>query len=278
MLVLLFTGLLLVSLMGRAHAASETCPARLMFWPSGQGPATTATRYDFVLRALSERSVDATIIADTDKGWFEWAVHATPLQRKAYLVKGQQFQYTYRTAESAILTVLFPVDTAVRHAWVATAKTSGEKIFGWDAKGAFNCDIPDLSKQGVKPEMVELHDPHDPSPVAATDASEAAPIAEPFAPTTCKVPFSTASLPGVVQPAVPDSLVGILAQPAVAILYVAISDKGKLVDTWILAGSGYPALDAAALNATRLSRYDAATAYCRHVGGVYTVVDEFTPP
>ncbi len=166
----------------------------------------------------------------------------------------------------------------IRHAWVASAKTNGEKIFGWDAKGVFNCEVPDVSRQGVKPEMVQLHGPLDPSPVTATDVSAAVPIAESFAPTTCKVPFSTASVPGVVEPAVPDSLTGVLAQPAVAILYVAISDKGKLVDTWILATSGYPALDAAALNATRLSRYDAATAYCRHVGDVYIVVYEFTPP
>jgi outer membrane biosynthesis protein TonB len=73
-------------------------------------------------------------------------------------------------------------------------------------------------------------------------------------------------------------LVSILAQPVETTLYVAIDENGKLVDTWVLAGSGYPTIDAEALNAARLSRYDPATSYCRQVGGVYVVDEIFTPP
>lgn len=267
---------LVLALGSRASAASEACPARIVFWPSDQS-GNGAAIYDYELAALTERAVDATIIADTNHGWFAWTVKGVPIQGKTYLVKQTPFHYIYKSAASPTLTVEFPANTSVNHAWVTRASTMGESVFGWDSKGKVTCDLPDLSKQGIKPELVEIHHADDPAPLHAPDRVVANPTSPPLPPAACKVPFSSASVPAVMQPMFPDSLVGIVSEPAATILYVAIDGNGTLADTWILASSGYAQMDYAALAAARQSRYAPATAYCRPVGGVYMVIEAFDP-
>jgi hypothetical protein len=260
-----------------ARAVSEACPATLFFWPQRDAPSAVST-YDYELTALTERSVDATMLADTDRGWYEWSVTQVPIPRRTFAAAGPDFKYTYKSAESVVLSVQFPTNLVVRHAWVTRAEATGESVLGWDAKGSYRCDVPDLTNKDRKPAAIEIHRPENPTLPPAGPPVVATAAAAPFPPATCKSPFSSASVPRVVNPHFPDALVSILAQPAETTLYVAIDENGKLVDTWVLAGSGYPAIDAEAQNAARLSRYDPATSYCRQVGGVYVVDEIFTPP
>jgi TonB family protein len=261
----------------QAYAASEACPARILFWPAGQSASDRAI-YNYELDALTERTVNATIIADTNHGWFGWTVQSVPVERKTYLVKQKPFHFTYKSAASQTLTVEFPANTLVSHAWIASASTSDESTFGWDLKGKVSCDLPDVSKQGIKPAAVEVHHPGDAAPLPPPGPAVATPVSQPFPPSSCKTPFSAASVPGVMQPWFPAGLVGVVRDPSAVILFVAIDENGRLADTWILASSGYAQMDDAALRATRQSRYTAGTAYCRSVGGVYMVVEEFDPP
>ncbi len=269
--------LVIVASRESARAVSEACPATLYAPHTVQSGSAASAKYDYSLSAFSERSIDAVMVADTNKGWFAWSVSDVPLMRSVYLIKERGFQYRYRRAESGDLSVLFPADVVITHAWVARAKTTGETILGWDARGMVDCEVPDLTNQGAIPisEIVSETKPvpskvPQPEPIAYS-------IAPPFPATNCKTPFALATVPGVVQPKFPDSLVGIVVQPAVVVVVVAIDASGNLVDSWILAGSGYPAMDAEATNAVKLSRYEPSTAYCHHIPGTYTIIEEYTP-
>lgn len=268
-----FVGFMLASTL-RASAASESCPASIEFWPGSQS-TNGASTYNYDLSALTDRTVDATIIADTNDGWFAWSVRGVSVQQKRYLVKSGPLHYTHRIAMSPTLAVEVPAGTIIKHAWVTSASTQGETVFGWDRRGTVPCELPDVSKQGIKPNAVEIRGSNDVAPAPAPAAVVAAPAAAPFAPSDCKEPFSPAKVSDVMQAEYPPSLIGIVTGPEATAVYVAIDDKGTVADTWIAASSGYAAMDDAALRAARQSGYAPATAYCRHVGGVYIVLEEF---
>ncbi|MGA8576554.1 MAG: hypothetical protein WB609_12835 [Candidatus Cybelea sp.] len=61
------------------------------------------------------------------------------------------------------------------------------------------------------------------------------------------------------------------------ILFVAVNSSGAPVDTWVDVPSGFPALDAAAIDAAERSTYAAPIAYCRAVSGTYLFRADFLP-
>src|SRR5690348_2569499 len=59
-----------------ARAFAEFCPAAVIARTPGSAPSTS---FAYQLEARTPRSVDATMIADTDRGWFGWRVLNVPL-------------------------------------------------------------------------------------------------------------------------------------------------------------------------------------------------------
>jgi hypothetical protein len=269
--------LLVVVFRARADAASESCPATLFFWPQAAGHQTAAGLYSYEFTALTERSVDVTAIADTNAGWYEWSVRDVPIRPITVAVRGHDFHYTYKTAESAALTVQFPANVVVQHAWVTNAKTTGETLFGWDTRGDYTCEVPDLTNKGRNPDADNAPGAERAPAQSVRAPAVATPSSAPFPASACKSPFSSGSVSAVMHPLFPDALVGRVVDPTETVLYVAIDDVGRLIDAWVLAGSGYSTMDLAALSAARRTTYVPATSYCRHVGGVYVVQEEFTP-
>ncbi|HVA28057.1 MAG TPA: hypothetical protein VNF68_07740 [Candidatus Baltobacteraceae bacterium] len=73
-----FAALLLAPLHARAEA--EFCGAQVrQLTPVSMPSGSTTAVYGFALRALSARSVQGWIVADTDHGWFSWSFPKTTL-------------------------------------------------------------------------------------------------------------------------------------------------------------------------------------------------------
>src|ERR1700729_510331 len=260
-----------------ARAVTEFCPA----WLTGPYLKSTDTgslvrRYR--LQALSPRSVAAVIVADTDRGWVSWTQPSVPLTRMTYTSSGPDYKMTYVKAESPIISVTFPEPVNVTRVWVTVAKTQGDAVFGWDARGATPCDPPDffdpgrLSKQVTK----RMPGPSDPTPAPILPAAVATPTTAPFPDAPCAHPFVAATVTNPVQPVFPRIVVDEgFGGSATTEVYIAIDRTGKLRDAWIFASSGYPQLDQAALDAAKKSSYKGATSYCRPVTGLYLFRAEF---
>lgn len=153
-------------------------------------------------------------------------------------------KYSFRVAESPELTVVFPQAVSVRHAWITTAQTHGDQIFDWDAHGRVTCE----------------------------------PSAAPFPPANCAQPFVNATVTFPVQPDFPELVRNEgFSGVAISIIAIAVDPQGKLVDAWIWAKTGYPAIDEAALKAAQQSKYSGATSYCRPVSGTYLFRADFSP-
>jgi hypothetical protein len=103
-----------------AEAATEFCPAKLtrLDKTGGDGKA-----YGYYLQALTSRTVQGTIIADTDAGWFTWVQQPVRLTRTTYTRIAPSTQFSYHIAESPEMTVVFPRPVTIRQAWVATARS-----------------------------------------------------------------------------------------------------------------------------------------------------------
>lgn len=119
----------------------------------------------------------------------------------------------------------------------------------------------------------------DETPAPAPPPVNAAASAPPFPPPSCAKPFVSATVTDPKQPDFPrivmDEGFGGLASSEIA---VAVGPAGKLVDAWVWAGSGYSALDNAALRAARQSKYSGAISYCRPIAAMYLFRADFTSP
>jgi Gram-negative bacterial TonB protein C-terminal len=263
-----------------AMAATEFCPATLtdIATKSSSGGATT---YYYRLQALRERAVEGTIIADTDAGWFTWSPGApVQLARTTFTTVSSAVKYSFRMAESAELTVIFPQPVSVRHAWITTAQTHGDRFFNWDAQGAVACEPPAyLAPSKYRNTATTTRTPQagDETPAPAPAPAKAVASAAPFRLGTCAQPFVNATVTHAVQPNFPELLRNQgFSRVTIAIIAIAVDPQGKLVDAWVWATSGYPAIDEAALKAAQQSSYSGATSYCRPVSGTYLFRADFT--
>ena len=261
-----------------AIAATEFCPAKLERIYTKSSNPSAAVHY-YYLQALASRVVEGVIVADTDSGWFTWTQQPVKLTRTTYVNASPAVKSWFHVAESPELTVFFPQPVTVRHAWIATARTHGDEFFNWDAHGTVTCDPPAfaLSKYPNTTRSERAPQAGDETPAPAPPPANAVASAAPFPIVNCDKPFVTATVTDAVQPAFPsiveDEGFGGLAISEVA---VAIDPSGKLVDAWIWAKSGYPALDDAALKAARRSKYSGAASYCRPVSGTYLFRSDFS--
>jgi TonB family protein len=224
------------------------------------------------LRALGPRTIEGTILADTDAGWFTWDQPAVELTRMTYTAIMPDYKTQFVVAESPELSVRFPKPVTIRRAWVATATARGDAQFGWDARGKVTCDPPDFAPDSSLRSVFTKRTPQagDPTPAPAPPMASALQASPPFPDTSCAQPFVAATVTDPVRPEFP-SIVrdeGFSGR-AVSVVYVAIDPHGNLADAWVFASSGYRALDNATLSAARRSKYAAPTSYCRAVSGTY---------
>ena len=104
-----------------ARAETDFCPASVQaIKPAGSpAPAGPATQFRYALGARSERVVEsASMIADTDRGWYAWNVADIPIGKNL---------------RSDSLRVTFPQELTIRHAWVTAAALSTKTEFPWNA-------------------------------------------------------------------------------------------------------------------------------------------------
>jgi hypothetical protein len=232
----------------RAETRNETCAAEL--WYQLVPPLTDdgrSAQLVFSLTAPSSRTIDsATIVADTDAGWFTWNVTDVQLTMLRY------------AAFSMPSVVTFDKKVLVRHAWLTQAQ-------------AKSCPIPPFEG---------LVAPHpSPSPSAAMPPTQGLPgvvpnpIPAPYT-TDCMRPFGPAAVVHAVQPVYPR---GLGPGHYYAEIFVAVGDQNNLVDSWIYKSSGNDAIDASALKAARASTYQSAISYCHNAPADYIFRADFAP-
>ncbi|MEO6834720.1 MAG: hypothetical protein ABI231_02275 [Candidatus Tumulicola sp.] len=255
-------------LCGNASALTELCPASLAdFGATGAPPTAPATAFGYDLTALTPRTVDAAMVADTDRGWYGWRVSGV-VMRAAQLQEGG---YQGRGARSAPLEVDFPEPAIVHHAWVADASAPGETIFGWGAAGDAACEVPAYT---ARDRTQATPSPNAPKP-AASAVSRAAPVPAPFA-FACATPFVPASVARAPKPILPKDAFTPGDNPAIAIVDVALDERGVVFDAWIAQRAGeVPGFDQSALSAARLGQYRGAVSYCQSVKSIYAVRLDF---
>jgi TonB family protein len=274
-----FVGLVIVALVtavalshATARAATEFCPAELFELRSA--PSDTVSTFHYRLSALSPRTVDATLIADTDRGWYAWQQPGVQLVKTTLAYKARAVRARYARAESGDLSVSFPPGLRVNHAWVTAAQTYGESGFGWDEKGKVTCAPPSLEPaRRTTASIAPDPQPGDPTPPPATAAVIATPSQPPFEKETCDKPFASARVTDAMRPTYPD--VPLPVPYASVLVYVAVDENGKLEDHWIFVSSGVRAFDEAALRAAGGSRYAPAVSYCYNVAGLYLFRADF---
>jgi hypothetical protein len=262
-----------------ARAATEFCPARLVQSQSKTtGP--DAVHYSYNLQALSPRTVKATIVAETDQGWFTWQLTPVELTTTTFSNTSAYRTVRYKVAQSPRLSVTFPIAVQIFRAWVASAQTSGEETFGWDAHGVFNCSPPDPAAYHLDSGDTNANapEPSDPTPAPAPPAAVAVATTAPFPIAKCDKPFVDVRVLHAEQPVFPRSVAEEAFNTTADVqVYVAVDRDGKLADAWLLATSGYRALDLAAITAAKESTYAPAVSYCRPVGATYIFTAEFQP-
>jgi hypothetical protein len=249
----------------RAEAMVEQCPARASdLQATAKGPS--ATVFTYTLGALSQRNVDATLIADTNLGWFTWSVSGIALGRVKLTDVAGTWPVPYDAWSSSPMTIAIPGDAVVKHAWVTNGRVNGsESMFNWNAKGSVTCDVPAFD---APPSSAPA--PVAPAAIAALpgDTPVAKPAAAPFDSMTCDKPFVAAapkSGPPLNSAFLGGANEGLAAEAAV--IDVAIDGSGNILDAWI-EGSTHSAFDRLAMAGAMNSKYTAAVSYCRPVEGI----------
>jgi hypothetical protein len=249
-----------------ARADVETCGAHLLPMVAlSPQPAGAATTYAFVLRADTPRSVQGQIVADTSSGWFAWNFPMTQmtLQPSQMLVRGW-YAMTGKSYETQALYVSFPTGTVVRHAWVEHAQTSGETVFGLDARGNATCSVPDFGDD----------DPYQAPPVPPTlttgsSVVAAKPTDARFTP-TCEAPFAKSDFSDVPRMEPPQEFSGVMH--GTTVVAIAIDNTGKVLDSWPLSSSGNIKWDMTATIALRGAKYRPPVTYCLPVAATLYLV------
>lgn len=255
----------------RALAISEACPAQIQrAGPIGTTVGTTASSYVYELDAISPRSVDATMIADTSGGWYMWNVAGVPLAKVVRHTSAGK----YDDAASAPLGVQFPSPVLIRHAWVVHAKSSGERLMGWDSQGDYRCRLPAFSPKGVT--EAAGNEPTRPTPPPLgppTRFESAVATVAPFPVTSCAKPFALPNIVKVVRPSLPLDV----ERKVIAVVVVTVDDQGNVVDATMRATTGWDDADKNAIQAAVESVYKEGISYCRPVGGRYLFRVHYDP-
>ncbi|HLY01235.1 MAG TPA: hypothetical protein VKR56_01920 [Candidatus Cybelea sp.] len=239
----------------QAEARTEFCPAAVFYAPAATADAAgRSAGLVFTLGSETPRTiVFATLVADTDGGWYSWDVANLPLTG------------TIPRVRSAALVADFPAAVFVRHTWVVHARTSGD-VFGWQALGEVSCGIPAFGAPAYRPQK--------PLPVDGLQHVKATPIAPLFS-KECAHPFTQATVTHAVQPPFPWFAQRLIGVSYTSEIEVAVGQNDAILDAWIHKSSGIPALDTSALAAARASSFASAISYCQRAEGDYLFRSEF---
>ena len=246
----------------RAQAYTQFCPAELGIAPIVRGSESGAQSAEFAswLWAGGPRTVlKASLVADTDHGWYVWDVADLTLSSKSA-----------RGLYSTPVVVKFPQPLAIRHAWVSRVRSSGDPRFDGTTDGDVDCDPP--AYPGPLPKATSAPRKAASIPDTAQTVS-AVQVAAPVA-SDCAHPFASATVTHPVQPIFP---LLVASSTYTAQVTVAVGDRDDLLDSWIYKTSGDAAIDQSALRAARASSYASAVAYCRKVKGFYLFRADFQP-
>lgn len=270
-LILVAIAVFFALLRAEALSATEYCPATVV----ELAPATEAASFTYRLQALSTRDVDATIVAETNRGWFAWkpgrvALSGAFARASTAGTSGGSF-----AARSEPLAVSFHEPVTIRYAWVRSAKTDGDAEFGWDEAGNVACDPPDFDNPDPEGFVAETLFGQDAAP--SPHAAPARKTRAPYALTHCDRAFAGTSLVESAKADFPaKSAAGLLGHRFSTAVEVAVDDLGTPTDAWVTSTSGFNALDAVATKAALASSYSPARAYCRNVRGFYFLRADFT--
>ena len=253
-----------------ARAAAEFCPAQASVpIPVGATFGAPATRYSYQLTAPTQRSVSATLIADTDRGWYTWNVGDVVLAATQRTFADRAFPpLPYTIAASPSLAVAFPVPVTIAHAWIVSARARSSLFLSWNGLGVWQCDVPAFdgpSDRKPADDAVATAPPAAQYPLAIAIATE-----PPFAIGTCAHEFALATVLKAEAPVyAPTQLDALSAASHFAAVQVAVDSDGQALDAWIWATSGNSAFNRASVVAALGSTYSGAISYCRPVKGTY---------
>ncbi|MGA2759023.1 MAG: hypothetical protein ABSF08_01720 [Candidatus Cybelea sp.] len=239
----------------QAEARTEFCPATVLYAPAVAADAAgRSTGLVFTLGSESPRTiVSATIVADTDGGWYSWDVASLPLTG------------TIPQVRSAALVAEFPAAVFVRHAWILHARTTGD-AFGWQALGEVSCGVPSFGGPAYRPQKA--------LPDGGLQHVKATPIAPLFS-TQCAHPFTQATVTHAVQPRFPWFAQRLIGFSYTSEIEVAVGQNDAILDAWVYKSSGVAVLDTTALSAARASSYASAVSYCQKAEGDYLFRADF---
>ncbi|MGB6987115.1 MAG: TonB family protein [Candidatus Aquilonibacter sp.] len=263
----------------RALALAEFCPAEIEAPHQLDAKTGPSALFSYALRAEGPRSVAGSVLFNTSMGWFEVEFPATPLTAHAYQMQDEFVTFTRNTFESDPLYVRFPQPVTIKGVFVASATSSGDQVFGWDAKGTVQCapragfGTPPSTRP--KTSLVKTLNPRTDLDVMPGSNAVSAVAAITSAPgsTDCDVPFANAS----VEAASPEYPLVAENRAASVWVEVAVNADGTLADAWIYAPSGSRDFDAAALRAARLSKFKGGRVFCQPAGGDYLFHAVFNP-
>ena len=272
----------------------EYCPASIDRASAvGVPDGAPSTLWVYTLNALSSRTVSGSILAQTDAGWFSFSFPMTLLPEQLVHYRSEYVAYSRSEFESAPLYVHFPVPVRIQRLWVQSVKSTGDQVFGWDAKGLTECGpqagLPDMTQPIPRSALLsaqsptgigELPDrvaPPEPdlrlAPPAGTPITAAANASAPDELSFCATPFTDASVVAAPQLNFPNG--GQWRGTVWVSVIVAIGITGNLQDAWIDASSGYPMIDKQAMQVVRATTFAPGTALCHRAEGMYRYLFDF---
>lgn len=278
----------LLAFSGRARAVTEFCPAQVGSWQAVNAVASSpldktaaAQVYGLQLDARSVRTLEATVLIETDAGWFKSTFAALQFARGSESPSSSAAKMFAQTFESPEVFVRFPSAVRVVRMWVGSATVSEDGGFGWAGKGRVVCDpdqtllLPNYSKRDrdlgtsfETPRSSPRPDEQIASAVA-TAAQDDLTCAKPFADATA-IHAGSLRYPRGVPP----------GKYTINVV-VAIDKTGRVADVWPLrsiTGSDPStlALTAATMEAAQASTFGPAIAFCRPVGAFYNFRADFS--
>lgn len=235
----------------RALAIAEFCPAEIQPIHPLDSKMGLSALYSYSLHAEGPRSVSGSVFFDTSSGWFVATFPSTPLTVRQYHMEDEFVTFTHATFESDALYVRFPQPLTIKGAYVSSATSSGDQLFGWDAKGTVQCAPRagfEAQTTGSPKSQLKTLDPRTdldqaPSPSATI---EVAAITSAPGPTDCDVPSANATIASAAAPDYPMAEQGRGVGASVWV-EVAVNPDGSLADAWIYAPSAARDFDEAAL-------------------------------
>jgi hypothetical protein len=222
----------------------------------------------------------ASMLADTDHGWFQWNVQEVGMHE--VLKVDDTLHRSVTRIQSPTLSVEFPLAVMVRHAWVISAKRLDGLAATPNTVSDYTCLPPAYGGRGnISDAQVVREQSYDssnaspsPAPKPDTDLAVARPIATPYS-MDCKDPFHPARETRVGQPAA--VLSGPLTGQTRVGVKVLVGNNDNLVDAAIYHSSGRTDVDRAALSAANASGFTSAVAYCQKLPSASVFWSEFSP-